>query len=140
MHHTLIVASPIHAVRVFTTNLYSCGWGEHGRLGLGDEEGRFLPTIVNFPEPFHPIEISAGEQHSLASSCLPGMCYAWGSNSFGQCASNSSLNAESCLIPIKVPLPEGFTIIKVAAGGRHSAGISACGKVVTWGWGEEGKY
>jgi alpha-tubulin suppressor-like RCC1 family protein len=35
-HHTLIIAVPVHAIRVFTTSLFSCGWGEHGRLGLGN--------------------------------------------------------------------------------------------------------
>lgn len=138
MHHTLMIATPLHSIRVFMTYLLSCGWGEHGRLGLGDEEGRFLPTLVSFTEPFHPIDISAGEQHSIATSCKPGMCYTWGSNSFGQCAVSSS-TTECCLLPSKIPLPEGITVTKVAAGGRHTAAISACGKVLSWGWGEEGQ-
>ena len=36
-------------------------------------------------------------------------------------------------------VPEGMELRKLAAGGRHSAGITACGKVLSWGWGEEGQ-
>ena len=33
MHHTVVLAVPVHAVRVFMTHVFSFGWGEHGRLG-----------------------------------------------------------------------------------------------------------
>ena len=32
-----------------------------------------------------------------------------------------------------------MVIKKIAAGGRHSAAITKCGKLLTWGWGEEGQ-
>ena len=136
-HHTMIIAVPIHAIRVFQTALFTCGWGEHGRLGLGDEEERSLPTVVKFATPFHPLHISAGEQHSLASGREG--CYSWGSNSMGQLGIGNPNVTEFALIPTKIPLPEGMLLTKIAAGGRHSAGITLCGKVLAWGWGEEGQ-
>jgi len=136
-HHTLIVGIPIHAVRVFITTLFSCGWGEHGRLGLGDEEQRGVPTAVIFPTPFHPIDISAGEQHSLAMG--KDSCYSWGSNSMGQLGVGSPSTLDMSVLPIKIPIPEGMVIKKIAAGGRHSAAITKCSKLLTWGWGEEGQ-
>lgn len=105
-HHTLIVGIPIHAVRVFITTLFSCGWGEHGRLGLGDEEQRGVPTAVIFPAPFHPIDISAGEQHSLAMG--KDSCYSWGSNSMGQLGVGSPSTLDMSVLPIKIPIPEGI--------------------------------
>ena len=35
-HHTLLLATPSAATRTFITQVLACGWGEHGRLGLGD--------------------------------------------------------------------------------------------------------
>ena len=136
-HHTLIVGIPIHAIRVFITTLFSCGWGEYGRLGLGDEEQRNVPTAIIFPLPFHPIDISAGEQHSLAIG--KDSCYSWGSNSMGQLGVGSPNTLDMSVLPIKIPIPEGMVIKKIAAGGRHSAAITKCGKLLTWGWGEEGQ-
>jgi len=136
-HHTMIIAVPIHAIRVFQTALFTCGWGEHGRLGLGDEDERLLPTMVKFATPFHPLHISAGEQHSLASGKEG--CYSWGSNTMGQLGIGNPSITEFALTPTKIPLPEGMVLAKIAAGGRHSAGITRCGKVLAWGWGEEGQ-
>lgn len=137
MHHTLIIATPVPAFRIFTSMVYSWGFNESGRLGLGHEDSVNIPTLVSFAEPFHPIDIAAGEQHSIATSFHN--CYCWGSNGFGQCAGGAPSTSPMCVLPTKVPLPEQLTVVKVAAGGRHSGAISSCGKVLTWGWGEEGQ-
>lgn len=138
LHHTVTIAAPVHSMR-FITAVYSFGWGEHGRLGHGNENSCNYPVEVVFPEPFHAIDISAGEQHTLASSGRENGCYAWGSNSFGQCGAGSPSSTEYSLSPVKVPIPEGIRISQVCAGGRHSAAISSCGKFLLWGWGEEGQ-
>ena len=107
MHHMLAIGVPVHAMRMFTTTIFSFGWGEHGRLGLGNEDNVLEPTQIAFPEPFHAVDISAGEQHSLATSGRIGGCYAWGSNEFGQCGAGSPSQVEHCLVPTRVPVPEG---------------------------------
>jgi hypothetical protein len=137
MHHTLVIALQAANTRLFSTSVYSFGWGEHGRLGVGNEDQMNSPVQVEFQEPFHPTQISAGEQHSLAAGKQG--CYAWGSNSFGQCGAGNPNLTPQCLVPTKIPIPEGIKVAKVAAGGRHSAAVSACGKLMTWGWGEEGQ-
>lgn len=137
-HHTLIIGVPEYSPRVFSTSIFACGWGEHGRLGVGDEEQYAEPTMVEFPEPFHALDISAGEQHSLASSGRQG-AYAWGSNTMGQLGVCNPATTEMALTPTKIPIPEGMLIKRIAAGGRHSAAITRCGRLLTWGWGEDGQ-
>jgi alpha-tubulin suppressor-like RCC1 family protein len=119
MHHTAVIAVPVHAMRMFITTVFTFGWGEHGRLGHGTENSCKIPTEVAFPEPFHAIDISAGEQHTLATSGRDNGCYAWGNNSFGQCAAGSPSSAEFSLTPNRVPIPEGIRVMSVTAGGRH---------------------
>jgi alpha-tubulin suppressor-like RCC1 family protein len=170
LHHTLILTQSKlnmqHDIRrrlsvddITVNTVYACGYGEHGRLGLGDEENRLSPTPIDFPEGFRPEYVSAGEQHSLAcgkSSHISssrtnespstqsrsndlGACYAWGSNELGQLGIGISSSADIFPLPMKVHLPEGMEISTIAAGGRHSAAITTCEKLLTWGWNEEGQ-
>lgn len=137
-HHTLVITTPKAAFRVFSTALYSFGWGEYGRLGLGDEEQRMTPSLVQFPgQPFHPLSVSAGEQHSLAAN--GDVAFAWGNNSMGQLGVGSPSTTEMALTPQRIPLPEGMTLRALVAGGRHSAALTECNKILTWGWAEEGQ-
>jgi Regulator of chromosome condensation (RCC1) repeat len=149
MHHTLMLCLPLRdkngkVSENVTTSVFCCGWGEHGRLGTGDEEHRGDPSRVEFPAPssssskvFCAIDIAAGEQHSLVAGREG--AYSWGSNSMGQLGIGSPSTAEMAVLPVRIPLPEGMEVTQVAAGGRHSAAITRCGKLLSWGWGEEGQ-
>ena len=134
MHHTVILAVPVHALRVFMTHVFTCGWGEHGRLGHGTEDTKAYPTMVEFPTSFHALTISAGEQHTVAAGASE--AYSWGSNSFGQLGVGNPQNRDmQCILsPVKIPLPEGMTLRTVVAGGRHTAAITSCGRFLSWGW------
>lgn len=134
-HHTLVVATSIYGPS--TTTIFSFGWGDFGRLGLGDEEQRSYPCLVDFPCAFQPIDVSAGEQHSLAIG--RGGCFSWGSNSMGQLGVGNPASLEFAVLPTQIPMPEGMVITSIAAGGRHSAAITKCNKFLVWGWGEEGQ-
>ena len=147
MHHTLMLCIAVCQDKPisnpFKTSVFSCGWGEHGRLGTGDEDQRGTPTKIEFPcstatdQPFCAVDVSAGEQHSLAAGLVG--AYSWGSNSMGQLGVGSPSNTEMALCPIRIPLPEGMEVKQLAAGGRHSAAITHCGKLLSWGWGEDGQ-
>jgi alpha-tubulin suppressor-like RCC1 family protein len=136
-HHTLCIAVPKQATRVFSPSVYAFGFGEYGRLGVGTEEQLLTPTLVQFPGPFHPTQVSAGEQHSVALGHEG--CYAWGSNDMGQLGIGSPSQYEVALTPQKVQLPEGMVARRISAGGRHTAAVTHCGNIVSWGWGEEGQ-
>lgn len=47
-------------------NLWSCGEGDGGRLGLGHEESVFTPEKVKVPESIKFKKLAAGGSHSVA--------------------------------------------------------------------------
>ena len=53
-HHTLVIAVPPAVAKresiVYSSSVYSFGWGEQGRLGLGNEDRAFIPMHVHFPQ------------------------------------------------------------------------------------------
>lgn len=139
-HHTAVIAVPMQSGRIFSTSLFTFGYGEFGRLGLGDEDSALSPKQVVFPAGVHPIDVACGEQHTVVA-CRDGNVYSWGSNAFGQLGLTTVLGASNDVVttPQRVPLPEGMAVVQVAAGGRHTGAVTRDGKVLSWGWGEEGQ-
>ena len=60
-----------------TGNVYSCGYGKGGRLGLGSENTFLEPTLI--PGLKNIVKISCSNDHSLALSS-DGKVYSWGIN------------------------------------------------------------
>ena len=131
MHHTL-------ASTTDPAFLFSWGFGESGRLGLGTEDMQSEPHRVPIPQE-EIIDLAAGEQHSLAL-LESGALFAWGSNNFGQLGLGMQKNGRSdVMIPTKLALPAHIEGRRVACGARHSALITESGRLLLWGWGEEGQ-
>ena len=79
--------------------MYTWGRGDDGRLGLGDEGCRAIPTLVHMPMPDHArgghggqimgqivgqiVEIVAGSDHTIARRA-DGRIFSWGSGAEGQ--------------------------------------------------------
>ena len=148
--------------------LYAWGWGEYGRLGLGDQELVSTPTQVRGAlEDCLVVGVSCGAAHTLVLT-LPGSVYAFGLNEYGQvrrrgnnhhagpglvAATASTLGSTSSshqehhvLSPIRVldftddeNDEEGVRPVKVSAGFGHSAVLLSNGKMFLWGFGEEGQ-
>lgn len=129
-HFTLFLSS--------SGEVYSCGEGGKGRLGLGDAiTSAFTPTQIAFP--MRIMSISASDNHCLAvisrqlteSKAL----FAWGDNTYGQ------LGVEdipySCL-PVQA-LKRIHSWNCVSAGKAHSAGVNRKGEGVIWGEGSKGQ-
>jgi len=135
MHHTLCicVVRNTHPVK---RRVYSWGWGECGRLGVGHEECAVSPTEVALLSHRNVVGVAAGEQHSVCCTAT-GEVYAWGSNRFGQLGGGADGNLRpNSVLPMKV---EVLGVARsVAAGSRHSAAV-VDGRVKLWGWGEEGQ-
>ncbi|KAM9953555.1 hypothetical protein ACTFIR_008630 [Dictyostelium discoideum] len=69
-------------------NVYSCGWGTEGRLGLGmDTSNRDSPTLIKYfnqnQNKIKIVKVSAGGSHSMALDDQ-GRVYTWGNGSNGK--------------------------------------------------------
>ncbi|KAI0178656.1 hypothetical protein GGR52DRAFT_265622 [Hypoxylon sp. FL1284] len=82
-----VVLSKLHSAILTTdpmSNLYICGIGRGGRLGLGDENTRFSFTPVQGGlSDKKVIQISLGQSHSMAVTNT-GELWTWGLNTYSQ--------------------------------------------------------
>jgi alpha-tubulin suppressor-like RCC1 family protein len=112
--------------------LYSSGLNTNGQLGLGDEFSRFKFSKI---EHFKSISVYACVTHVLAIGFDDHQLYSWGSNKHGAvCPTLASKSSVS--YPIRV-VDEGIgatlEYTQVVGGLNHSAALSKCGQVLTWG-------
>ena len=80
--------SKLHSAILTTdpeANLYMCGFGSGGRLGMGDETTRFGFVNVHGGGLMGKkvVHIGLGQNHTIAISC-EGETFTWGSNAHGQ--------------------------------------------------------
>lgn len=133
-----LAAGGWHSMLVSETgDLYACGKGEYGRLGLGSDASSLLPTKVlkvcslRSADQLSPLEqtvlqVSAGGAHSLFHT--GSRVYAVGRLDNGRCANKMSSGAgdRSCYgrditaVFYKGSIADVVTIAQVAAGGAHS--------------------
>lgn len=112
--------------------VYTCGDGNAGRLGHGNETGCSLPTLVRkFDEDGIIIHaLDCGGNHTVVVS-QDGEPYSWGYNNTGQLGTG---NTETSLEPVKMKGCEGLFFQQCATGGSHTAISTEEGKVYTCGW------
>ena len=104
-------------------SLWAWGNGAYGRLGLGDEVTRWVPTRVGAATDW--TAIATGLRHSFGIK-TDGSLWAWGLNNYGQLGLGTTVNQFS---PVKVG--DGFAAID--GGGQFSAAIKTDGTLWTWG-------
>ncbi|KAH8882129.1 hypothetical protein GQ53DRAFT_666285 [Thozetella sp. PMI_491] len=77
LHSAVLTADPV-------SNLYVCGIGRGGRLGLGDENTRFTyaPVLGGLAEK-KVVQVALGQNHTLAVTD-DGELWTWGSNAHSQ--------------------------------------------------------
>lgn len=131
-HHTIAIV-----LEQLRRTVYAWGFGDEGRLGTGDETTCLLPTRVLLPidGAQHVTSVSAGDRHSLAL-VSDGRVFAWGDNNFGQLGVGKATKVPEPF-PTQVLIDEEVTTI--ACGARHSAAVTQFGRVLMWGFGEEGQ-
>jgi alpha-tubulin suppressor-like RCC1 family protein len=125
-----------------TGSLYTCGKGEYGRLGNGDEKSRCLPTAVLHPKDEKGIEgnsvsaVSAGGSHTIWTT-RNGDIYTTGRLDNGRCGISEEENISqggsvsdriSVAANIKqyFPMHSTIEILQIAAGGSHSVVLVEC--------------
>jgi alpha-tubulin suppressor-like RCC1 family protein len=118
------------AVRVDQTA--SC-WGRnnHGQLGDGTNDDRFVPTAVFGGITWATID--GGDQASCGVA-VNGLGFCWGRNHVGQLGDGSTSNAAS---PTAVTGPP--TWLSISVGGNFSCGVATTRDAYCWGLGTNGQ-
>lgn len=109
--------------------LYTCGKGEYGRLGNGDEKSKGLPTLVS-PPAVTVSAVSAGGSHTIWTTSDGGI-YTTGRLDNGRCGFSQEESTESgerasvsCSIAVSIKhkfrMHSSMDILQIAAGGSHS--------------------
>ena len=115
--------------------MLSCGYGDFGSLGHGDEETQLLPKKVEALAGRRVVAVSAGGDHSLALTA-DGAVRSWGWGRSGQLGHGDQ---QRQLLPKKVEAFAGQRVVAVSAGSVHSLARTADGAVWSWGFGRFGR-
>ncbi|XP_062306104.1 E3 ubiquitin-protein ligase HERC2 [Osmerus eperlanus] len=117
--------------------LYATGYGAGGRLGIGGTESVSTPTLLESIQHvfIRKVAVNSGGKHCLALSS-EGEVYSWGEAEDGKLGHG---NRSPCDRPRVIESLRGVEVVDVAAGGAHSACITASGELYTWGKGRYGR-
>ncbi|XP_060089857.1 E3 ubiquitin-protein ligase HERC2 isoform X3 [Heteronotia binoei] len=117
--------------------LYATGYGAGGRLGIGGTESVSTPTLLESIQHvfIKKVAVNSGGKHCLALSS-EGEVYSWGEAEDGKLGHG---NRSPCDRPRVIESLRGIEIVDIAAGGAHSACITAAGDLYTWGKGRYGR-
>lgn len=110
-------------------SVLSCGQGEVGQLGLGEDVmEKTRPALIDGLKDI--VDISAGGMHNL---CLTrkGEVYSFGCNDEGALGRATADEEGSEFEPRKIELPA--PCLKISAGDSHSACLLNDGRVYAWG-------
>uniref|UniRef100_A0A3B3YFA5 HECT-type E3 ubiquitin transferase n=1 Tax=Poecilia mexicana TaxID=48701 RepID=A0A3B3YFA5_9TELE len=116
--------------------LYATGYGAGGRLGIGGTESVSTPTLLESIQHvfIRKVAVNSGGKHCLALSS-EGEVYSWGEAEDGKLGHGN----RPCDRPRVIESLRGVEVVDIAAGGAHSACITASGELFTWGKGRYGR-
>ncbi|KAK9052131.1 hypothetical protein SSX86_028759 [Deinandra increscens subsp. villosa] len=119
--------------------LFTCGDGSFGQLGLGDCVSHSSPIKVSHFASRRVYQIACGMRHSLA--LLQGehgdQVYGFGSGKRGQLGISKE-KLKSVSLPQCVFGLQEVNVSSISANGDHSAALSSDGHLYTWGRGFSG--
>lgn len=117
--------------------VYATGYGAGGRLGIGGTDSVATPTLLESIQHvfIKKVAVNSGGKHCLALSA-EGEVFSWGEGEDGKLGHG---NRGHCDRPRVIEYLRGKEVIDVAAGGAHSACITASGELFTWGKGRYGR-
>jgi alpha-tubulin suppressor-like RCC1 family protein len=117
-------------------SLYTWGWGDAGRLGMGNEKMHNQPTCVESLSIFAPFAVvSCGSAQTLVAT-EGGDVYGFGWNAHGQVSGaikydHTGGSSDSCQLPVLCLKNKG--VVKLSCSGFHSAAITLAGDLYMWG-------
>ena len=116
-------------------DVYMWGFGNSGRLGLGDEEERLVATkIEGALDEENVVAINHGNGVSFAIT-EDGTLYGWGQNNIGQLGLD---DGEDRLVPTVIDI-DGKPVLAVSSGTGHTLVLAADGTVYGFGSNRDGQ-
>jgi alpha-tubulin suppressor-like RCC1 family protein len=128
---------------------FGFGWGERGRIGLGDVGAITTPRMIIVDGSSLEVDghagavsstviirgIAAGREHSLLLD-QEGRVYAMGSGECGQLGLFDTASGIDlcCLYPQRIVHGLEAHVVQIAAGEMHSAALDSLGVLYTWGY------
>jgi E3 ubiquitin-protein ligase HERC1 len=109
--------------------LFTWGEGDFGRLGHGDSQFRFVPTLV---KDILVGSVTCGAHHTLALSTDEKVVWSFGAGDHGKLGHGDTARHYR---PKIVEGLQGLDILKVVAGNQVSMALTKCGEVWAWGSG-----
>ena len=113
-----------------TGRVWSMGLNLRGQLGHGDLTKRLEPCVVEALDGMKMTAILCGQWHNLVLSEF-GDLYSWGWNAHRQLG--HSHDVATVALPHLIEMGD-LEFTSVGCGSRHSAALTNCGKLLTWGW------
>ncbi|GAB5373743.1 MAG: hypothetical protein AcusKO_02050 [Acuticoccus sp.] len=114
-------------------DVYVWGYGNFGRLGLGDEESRLVATKLDALADERVVVIDNGNGVSFAIT-ENGTLYGWGQNTSGQLGQGDE---DERLVPAEIDIPG--QVIAVSSGTSHTLALTADGDVYGFGSNVDGQ-
>ncbi|XP_012562539.1 serine/threonine-protein kinase Nek9 [Hydra vulgaris] len=127
-------------------SVYTWGNGEHGRLGLGNQNDFNLPQLVTLPEKYNYIvKITCGRDNTFILTSN-GHLLAFGNNECNKLALNQTISfkgntdkssTQQKVSYVTLPTPvrplRSYRIVSMASGKSHSAVVDEFGRLLTFG-------